>query len=46
METKFEEFKFTDAQILSLKPDDILVLRMKGKLRDQAYEILRASLNQ
>ena len=41
---EFEEIKFIDGQILSLKPDDIVVLRLKGHLRDEQYERLRLSI--
>jgi len=41
---EFEEIKFIDGQILSLKPDDIVVLRMKGKLPEAAYERMKLQL--
>lgn len=41
---EFEEIKFIDGQILSLKPDDIVVLRMKGHLREEHYERLKQSV--
>jgi len=41
---EFKEIEFIDGQILSLKPDDIVVLRLKGHLRDEQYERLRLSI--
>jgi len=41
---EFEEIKFIDGQILSLKPDDIVVLRIKGHLRDEQYERMKESV--
>lgn len=44
MITDFEEFKLTEAVILSLQPNDIICMKVKYKCNDKMYAYLSESL--